>query len=279
MFSQLPTLSLLLSLINTISASSNRVLQSSFTYYPACTPDDLPACGPSAKTVHDGTAFAAANSLTYTGSGSAMSNGMGSACGQCWLLTPQSDPYPQNANKWGTSIVVKINNHCPDPGYCDTTPTSNGNSKYHVPVHFDICNTTGAAEQFFGSTANFGVLLGLAQLQDDCSGLHNGPFGSGMPALQGPGVPGAGYTGDGGTGSSGGDTGGGSSAAGGGAAAASASASAPASSGPAPHVGISAGEKSKALPAGGNGGGSGGNGGNYGAGAPGQQVVDDTCEL
>ena len=81
-------------------------------------------------------------------------------------------------------MVVKINDQCTDPGYCDQTETRDVNTRYGKQVHFDLCNATGVTKQFFGSV-EVGVVMGLAQRLPDCSALDNGPFGSELGTLGG----------------------------------------------------------------------------------------------
>ncbi len=47
-----------------------------------------------------------------------------------------------------------------------------------MQVHFDLCNSSGVTDQFFGQIG-IGVATGLAQ-QVDCSQLDSGPYGSGL---------------------------------------------------------------------------------------------------
>ena len=173
----------LLGLLPTLTiAQSNPypILTSSFTWNQICGP--TVACGPSAAGVY-GTGYAAANNVTYADN-QPIINGVGAGCGQCWHLQPQIDEFPINKLKIGTSVVVKINDQCTDPGYCDQTETSDVNTRYGKQVHFDLCNATGVTNQFFGQIAA-GVVMGLAQRLPDCSALDDGPFGSDLGTLGG----------------------------------------------------------------------------------------------
>ncbi|KAK4694691.1 hypothetical protein P7C71_g2935, partial [Lecanoromycetidae sp. Uapishka_2] len=159
------------------------VLTSSFTWNENCGP--TVACGPSAAGVY-GTGYAAANNVTYA-AGKPIVGGVGAGCGQCWHLQPISDEYTSNGLKLGTPVVVKINDQCTDPGYCDQEEGSNTadvNTKYGKDVHFDLCNATGVTNQFFGQIGA-GVAIGYAQQLPDCSALDDGPFGSELGTLNG----------------------------------------------------------------------------------------------
>lgn len=81
-------------------------------------------------------------------------------------------------------MVVKINDQCTDPGYCDQSEAQPVNTGYGKEVHIDLCAGSGVTEQFFGAVGP-GVLTGLAQLLPDCSALDNGPYGSGLGSLDG----------------------------------------------------------------------------------------------
>ncbi|KAL6717437.1 hypothetical protein ACLMJK_005352 [Lecanora helva] len=156
------------------------VFTSSFTWNQLCGP--TVACGPSAAGFH-GTGFAAANNVTYA-AGQPIVNGVGKGCGQCWHLFAEKDAYPSNGKSLGTPVVVKINDQCTDPKYCDQYEFGNDtplNTGYGKQVHFDLCDQSGVTKQFFGQI-NAGVALGLAQ-QVDCSVLNYGTFGSKMGKL------------------------------------------------------------------------------------------------
>jgi len=153
------------------------VYTSSFTWNANCGP--TVACGPAAAGSH-GIGFAAANNVTFAAA-QPIVDGKGAACGQCWHLTPQANAYQGNGKSLGTSVVVKINDQCTDPKYCDQEEFGNKlnlNTGYDMQVHFDLCNSSGVTDQFFGQIG-IGVATGLAQ-QVDCSQLENGPYGSGL---------------------------------------------------------------------------------------------------
>ncbi|KAI4267756.1 MAG: hypothetical protein L6R38_008107 [Xanthoria sp. 2 TBL-2021] len=168
------------------------IYKASFTWNNKC--GDHVACGPGAA-APKGIGSAAINTLAFNNPNGAIDGegnipyvyGAAGACGACWHLQPQSNRFPSNGKSLGTPIVVKINDECPDDGYCDQTkehPTNTGG--YDAPVHFDLCSEGGeggAAQQFFGEIGP-GVVMGLAQFDPDCAGLHNGPFGSGAGTLQ-----------------------------------------------------------------------------------------------
>lgn len=156
------------------------IYSSSFTWNADCGP--TVACGPAAAGSY-GTGYAAANNVTFAAA-QPIVGGKGAGCGQCWHLTPQADAYPTDGKTLGTSVVVKINDQCTDPKYCDQLEhgnTKDFNTGYDKQVHFDLCNASGVTNQFFGEIG-IGVALGLAQ-QVDCSQLDNGAFGSGMGDL------------------------------------------------------------------------------------------------
>lgn len=153
------------------------VYTSSFTWNANCGP--TVACGPAAAGSH-GTGYAAANNVTFA-AGQPIDGGKGAGCGQCWHLTPQANVYQGNGKLLGTSVVVKINDQCTDPKYCDQEEFGNKlnlNTGYDKQVHFDLCNASGVTDQFFGQIG-IGVATGLAQ-QVDCSELDNGAYGSGL---------------------------------------------------------------------------------------------------
>ncbi|KAL9615593.1 MAG: hypothetical protein Q9204_008749, partial [Flavoplaca sp. TL-2023a] len=61
----------------------------------------------------------------YDGSGGHSNiNGLGGGCGSCWTLTPGFNYYEDNGIPLGKTVVVRINDECTDPGYCDQTPDS-----------------------------------------------------------------------------------------------------------------------------------------------------------
>ena len=202
--SPLTTTLCLLSALSTLGSAQTMggVRSASFTWYNGCLTEKLPACGPNAKTTV-GTGFAATNRLNYEAGGNVV-NGIGQGCGTCWHLQPQENPFPSNGNRFGTPVVVKINDECADGGYCDQTAAS-PNTLYQKELHFDLCTVSGAADQFFGNINLFGVLLGLAR-QVDCAELNNGPFGSGLGSLDGsaPTIGGENGTAEGGGGAGGG---------------------------------------------------------------------------
>ncbi|EKM54209.1 glycoside hydrolase family 45 protein [Phanerochaete carnosa HHB-10118-sp] len=124
--------------------------QASFTMYSGC---GSPACGKSASGF-----TAAINQLAF---GSAPGLGAGDACGRCFALTGNQDPYsPSFTGPFGQSIVVKVTDMCPVQGnqeFCSQT-TSNPTNEHAMPFHFDICEDTGGAAQFFPS--GHGALTG-----------------------------------------------------------------------------------------------------------------------
>lgn len=161
------------------------VYTSSFTWNQLCGP--TVACGPESAG-HHGIGFAAANNMIYR-AGQQNVNGVGKGCGECWHLQPKANAYEGNGKKLGTAVVVKINDECTDRGYCDQVEfdnTSPLNTGYQKQVHFDLCNSSGVTNQFFGEIG-IGVATGLAE-QVDCAELTNGPFGSNISPIHGGGT-------------------------------------------------------------------------------------------
>ena len=158
--------------------NSNPIVTASFTWNGYC--GSTVACGPSAAGVQ-GIGAAAINTQAYE-NGQPIVNGVGNACGQCWHLQPLSDVYPNPNNlAVGTPIVVKINDQCPDGGYCQQSPQAPLND-LGAPYHFDLCAATGTAQAFFGQIPE-GVLMGVARFDPDCSGLTDGQFGASQGTL------------------------------------------------------------------------------------------------
>ncbi|KAI0690109.1 RlpA-like double-psi beta-barrel-protein domain-containing protein-containing protein [Cytidiella melzeri] len=123
----------------------------SFTMYSGC---GTPACGISA------TGFTAAmNQLSF---GSAPGLGAGDGCGRCFSITGNHDPFsPAFTGPFGKTIVVKVTDLCPVQGneeWCGQT-TSQLKNQHGEPFHFDICEDTGGAAQFFPS--GHGALTGI----------------------------------------------------------------------------------------------------------------------
>ncbi|KDR68065.1 hypothetical protein GALMADRAFT_272730 [Galerina marginata CBS 339.88] len=116
--------------------------KTTFTMYSGC---NMPACGKAA------TGYTAAiNQLAF---GSAPGIGPGDACGRCFALTANADPYsPAYAGPF-SSIVVKVTDLCPVQGnqqFCGQTKSTPNNS-FGAPFHFDICEDTGGSAAFFPS--------------------------------------------------------------------------------------------------------------------------------
>lgn len=120
----------------------NPVGNASFTMYSGCS---AAACGVSA------TGFTAAmNQLSY---GAPPGVGPGDACGRCFAVTANLDPFsPSFAGPFST-VVVKVTDLCPVAGnqeWCGQTQASPENA-HGEAVHFDLCEDTGAAAAFFPS--------------------------------------------------------------------------------------------------------------------------------
>ncbi|KAJ3559278.1 hypothetical protein NM688_g436 [Phlebia brevispora] len=122
----------------------------SFTEYWGCSE---PACGIVANGF-----TAAMNQLSF---GAPSGVGPGDACGRCFAVTADYDPYsPAYTGPWGQTIVVKITDLCPVEGnevWCGQTATNDTN-QFGQPFHFDLCVDSGAAAQFF--PANHDALIG-----------------------------------------------------------------------------------------------------------------------
>ncbi|KAH9056732.1 endoglucanase V-like protein [Lactarius vividus] len=112
----------------------------SFTWHKGCA---APACG---KNV---TGFSTAlNQLAF---GSETGLGAGDACGRCFKVTGDKDPFSANFTGPFNSIIVKATNMCPILGnekWCGQTISQPTNS-FGMSVHFDLCTDTGAADAFF----------------------------------------------------------------------------------------------------------------------------------
>ncbi|KAH9031326.1 endoglucanase V-like protein [Lactarius pseudohatsudake] len=124
----------------------------SFTFYSGCSP---PACGKSA------TGFTAAMSQLAFGSPSGL--GPGDACGRCFQVTGDKDPYSPDFAGPFNSVVVKVTNLCPASGneqWCGQT-TSQPTNSLGMSVHFDLCQDTGTDKAFFPSGR--GALTGTYQ--------------------------------------------------------------------------------------------------------------------
>ncbi|KAH7922326.1 endoglucanase V-like protein [Leucogyrophana mollusca] len=124
----------------------------SFTQYTGC---GSPACGKSA------TGYTAA--MSQLSFGSAPGSGPGDACGRCFALTGEADPYSPSYTGPFKTVVVKVTDLCPVAGnsvWCGMT-TSDPENQYGESVHFDLCEDTGGAGAFFpsGHTALTGTFV------------------------------------------------------------------------------------------------------------------------
>jgi len=121
----------------------------SFTMYSGC---GSPACGISAS------GFTAA--ISQLAFGSTPGQGAGDACGRCFALTGSADPYSPAFTGPFHSVVVKVTDLCPLSGnqqWCGQT-VSDQKNQFNEPVHFDLCEDTGASNAFFPS--GHGALTG-----------------------------------------------------------------------------------------------------------------------
>ncbi|KAL8722870.1 MAG: hypothetical protein Q9225_000703 [Loekoesia sp. 1 TL-2023] len=172
------------------------ILRASFTSNPTCGASISCNAGKNSNyTGVEGIGATAVNSMLFGGppgvhdgsGGYSNVNGVGPSCGTCWTLTPGYNYYKSNGKSLGRTVVVKINDACADPGYCDqcverprnTGPLSNvqPSGMFDAKVHFDLCQATGVAQAFFGQIRT-GVAIGAAQYNPDCSGLTDGQFGA-----------------------------------------------------------------------------------------------------
>ncbi|CAO1598957.1 hypothetical protein XANCAGTX0491_002705 [Xanthoria calcicola] len=179
-----------------VSKGTQSIIRASFTSNPKC--GQTISCNAGKTNDHTGVhgiGAAAVNGMlfggppgVYDGSGGYTNiNGLGGACGSCWTLTPGYNYYESNGQSLGTTVVVRINDACTDPGYCDqrpdhplnTGPTDGmqASGKFDAPVHFDLCEATGVAAAFF-SEIKTGVAIGAARYNPGCVGLEDGAFGA-----------------------------------------------------------------------------------------------------
>ncbi|KAH9021104.1 endoglucanase V-like protein [Lactarius deliciosus] len=156
----------------------------SFTFYSGCS---SPACGKSA------TGFTAAMSQLAFGAPSGL--GAGDACGRCFSVTANKDPFSPSFTGPFNTIVVKVTNLCPVSGneeWCGQTMSQPTNS-FGMSVHFDLCQDAGTDKAFFPS--GHGALTGTYQ-EVSCSqwsgtdgpSLWNGACLSGESAANWPAV-------------------------------------------------------------------------------------------
>ena len=179
-----------------LSEGNQAILRASFTSNKLC--GQTISCNAGKNNDHTGVKGVGATAVNkmlfggppgvYDGSGGHSNvNGLGGGCGSCWTLTPGLNYYEDNGIPLGKTVVVRINDECTDPGYCDQTPDSPLNTgptediqpsgKFEAPVHFDLCEATGVAAAFFGELKT-GVAMGAARYNPDCTGLEDGEFGA-----------------------------------------------------------------------------------------------------
>ncbi|KAL8995320.1 MAG: hypothetical protein Q9169_004924 [Polycauliona sp. 2 TL-2023] len=178
-----------------LSKGSHPIIRASFTSNPNC--GQSVSCNAGKNDDHTGIKGIGATAVNkmlfggppgvFDGSGGFQNvNGLGGACGSCWTLSPGFNYYESNGIPLGETVVVRINDECTDPGYCDQTPDHPLNTgpldgiqssgKFEAPVHFDLCEATDVAKAFFGELKT-GVAMGAAQYNPDCIGLEDGDFG------------------------------------------------------------------------------------------------------
>ncbi|KAF8267889.1 endoglucanase V-like protein [Lactarius quietus] len=121
-----------------------------FTIYSNC---GTPACGQPANGY-----TASMNQLSF---GAPPGQGPGDACGRCFAVTGTADPYSESGQpSTFNTIVVKVTDLCTDGQYCDQT-TSNPVNSLGQPMHFQLCQDTGATGAFFPSGSS--TLIGTFQ--------------------------------------------------------------------------------------------------------------------
>lgn len=140
----------------------------SFTAYSGCS---YPSCG---ITTYGYTA--AVNTCAF-----GADSGAGDACGRCFEITSNKDPYTSSFKGPFRSIVVKANNLCPHsedgtPSWCDQS-VSDPVNQFGMSMHFDLCIDSGAAGAFF--TDGRGAMLGTFK-EVPCNGNWNGGEGGSL---------------------------------------------------------------------------------------------------
>jgi len=140
----------------------------SFTAYTGCS---YPSCG---ITTHGYTA--AVNTCAF-----GAHSGAGDACGRCFKITSNKDPYTSSFTGPFGSIVVKANDLCPhsedgSPPWCDQS-VSKPLNQFNMSMHFDLCIDSGAAGAFF--TDGRGSMLGTFE-EVPCKGNWNGDEGGSL---------------------------------------------------------------------------------------------------
>ncbi|KAF8261658.1 endoglucanase V-like protein [Lactarius quietus] len=111
-----------------------------FTVYWGC---QTPACG---QVGHGYTA--AMSQLSFGAPGG---QGGGDACGRCFRITSNEDPYSPWFEGPFASIVVKVTDLCPyqaGEDWCGQS-RSDPRNQFGAPVHFDLCADSGASSAFF----------------------------------------------------------------------------------------------------------------------------------
>ena len=169
--------------------AQGQTYKASFTWNPSC-PSSV-SCGWAGQAGLGAAAINTAQFYLSTG-GEHANNGIGSACGECWHIQPETDCYPSNGLQVGKPAVVKINDECPDAGVCDfnTTRNSKPTGEYDdAEVHLDLCGDTKVTEWFYGQIGS-GVIMGKAQKIDCEPYWDDGQFGSSAGSIQGgPEIP------------------------------------------------------------------------------------------
>ncbi|KAN0121003.1 endoglucanase V-like protein [Russula decolorans] len=135
----------------------------SFTEYSGCS---SPSCG-----IQTYGYTAAVNTFAF-GAYSAS----GDACGRCFKITSNKDPYTPSYSGPFNSIVVRVNNLCPIDGnqeWCGQT-VSHPLNQFGMSMHFDLCEDSGTGTAFFPSGR--GAMLGTF-VEVPCEGNWNGSEG------------------------------------------------------------------------------------------------------
>ncbi|KAF8493231.1 endoglucanase V-like protein [Russula emetica] len=141
----------------------------SFTQYSGCS---SPSCG-----IQTYGYTAAVNTFAF-GAYSAS----GDACGRCFKITSNEDPYSTSYSGPFNSIVVRVNNLCPIDGneeWCGQT-VSHPLNQFGMSMHFDLCQDSGTGTAFFpeGRAAMLGTFVEVL-CEDNWSGSEGGSLWNG----------------------------------------------------------------------------------------------------
>ncbi|KAN0121004.1 RlpA-like double-psi beta-barrel-containing domain containing protein, partial [Russula decolorans] len=138
----------------------------SFTVYSGCS---APSCG-----IKTSGYTAAVNTFAF-GANSAS----GDACGRCFKITSNKDPYTPSYSGPFNSIVVRVSNLCPIDGnqeWCGQT-ASHPVNQFGASMHFDLCGDSGTGSAFF--PPGRGAMLGTFE-EVLCEGNWSGSEGGSL---------------------------------------------------------------------------------------------------